>query len=128
MNIIIYILYLQLCISLSFQECCNRKSFFSCYGKGSCNIFCCNCDNGCIETNPVPTNLIPTTQYSFTVEDLCNTPCNYADNELSLVTSWFWHYNNNTNTCSLKSHCHSPNTFETHELCKVICIEKRYKV
>lgn len=29
------------------MECCGFESLFSCKGKGSCNIFCCNCDNGC---------------------------------------------------------------------------------
>jgi hypothetical protein len=27
--------------------CCNRKPDFGCCGNGPCNIFCCNCDNGC---------------------------------------------------------------------------------
>ncbi len=28
-------------------ECCSRKPNFGCCGVGPCNIFCCNCDNGC---------------------------------------------------------------------------------
>jgi len=28
-------------------ECCARKPNFGCCGNGPCNIFCCNCDNGC---------------------------------------------------------------------------------
>ena len=28
--------------------CCPRKTLDSCCGVGSCNIFCCDCDNGCI--------------------------------------------------------------------------------
>ena len=28
-------------------ECCKRKGDFGCCGNGPCNIFCCNCDNGC---------------------------------------------------------------------------------
>jgi hypothetical protein len=27
--------------------CCHRKPNFGCCGVGPCNIFCCNCDNGC---------------------------------------------------------------------------------
>jgi len=27
--------------------CCSRKGDFGCCGNGPCNIFCCNCDNGC---------------------------------------------------------------------------------
>ena len=31
--------------------CCARKSdFFGCCGVGTCNIFCCNCDDGCKHT------------------------------------------------------------------------------
>lgn len=29
--------------------CCKRKGDFGCCGNGPCNIFCCNCDNGCNE-------------------------------------------------------------------------------
>ena len=28
-------------------KCCERKGAFSCWGIGSCNINCCNCDIGC---------------------------------------------------------------------------------
>lgn len=52
------------------SECCPRESnrcggglynlidfcldgrvavFYECCGKGSCNVACCNCDNGCIQ-------------------------------------------------------------------------------
>uniref|UniRef100_A0AC35F0W2 EF-hand domain-containing protein n=1 Tax=Panagrolaimus sp. PS1159 TaxID=55785 RepID=A0AC35F0W2_9BILA len=28
-------------------ECCGSSGFAQCNGKGPCNIFCCNCDDGC---------------------------------------------------------------------------------
>lgn len=31
-------------------ECCHRKADFGCCGNGPCNIFCCNCDDGCNTT------------------------------------------------------------------------------
>ncbi|GMS96578.1 hypothetical protein PENTCL1PPCAC_18753, partial [Pristionchus entomophagus] len=30
------------------QECCKQRTFSTCDGNGACNIFCCNCDGGCI--------------------------------------------------------------------------------
>ena len=27
--------------------CCKQDKITSCCGKGKCNIFCCNCDDGC---------------------------------------------------------------------------------
>ena len=32
-------------------ECCPKKDFLSCWGKGACNIFCCNCDGGCLDSH-----------------------------------------------------------------------------
>jgi len=34
-------------ISKTRAVCCKRKPNFGCCGNGACNIFCCNCDNGC---------------------------------------------------------------------------------
>lgn len=27
--------------------CCKHRGDFYCCGNGPCNVFCCNCDNGC---------------------------------------------------------------------------------
>uniref|UniRef100_A0AC35F7X9 EF-hand domain-containing protein n=1 Tax=Panagrolaimus sp. PS1159 TaxID=55785 RepID=A0AC35F7X9_9BILA len=53
-------------IALIKAECCGNSGFAQCNGKGPCNIFCCNCDDGCKQnymlsaqlpsktTNPIP--------------------------------------------------------------------------
>jgi hypothetical protein len=34
-------------VSESRGECCRKKQIGSCCGVGDCNVFCCNCDDGC---------------------------------------------------------------------------------
>ncbi|KAL0484502.1 13 TM domain-containing transmembrane protein [Acrasis kona] len=43
------VLFLALLMAITYVNavCCNRKSNFGCCGNGKCNIFCCNCDDGC---------------------------------------------------------------------------------
>uniref|UniRef100_A0A914YIF1 EF-hand domain-containing protein n=1 Tax=Panagrolaimus superbus TaxID=310955 RepID=A0A914YIF1_9BILA len=43
-------LCLTVMVALCNAECCGPSSvpvFGGCNGKGACNFFCCNCDNGC---------------------------------------------------------------------------------
>lgn len=48
MNKSIILILLLACLSGINCTCCKKSSLFSCYGVGKCNIFCCNCDNGCL--------------------------------------------------------------------------------
>lgn len=45
------------CCSLAINGMCADKivgAFDFCCGVGSCNIFCCNCDGGCIDGTSIP--------------------------------------------------------------------------
>ena len=55
LRIAIVLSALALCSSASYAVCCNSSGSFCadgtcatpCCGHGKCNIFCCNCDDGC---------------------------------------------------------------------------------
>eukprot|EP01040_Poterioochromonas_malhamensis_P008242 gene8242-8912_t len=44
---IILSLFLAFIAQYVVGDCCARKPNAGCCGNGPCNIFCCNCDNGC---------------------------------------------------------------------------------
>ena len=47
MNIFVLFYFVQSLITITNCTCCPRKSLLSCWGEGSCNILCCNCNGGC---------------------------------------------------------------------------------
>mmetsp|Transcript_28961 Transcript_28961/g.47415 ORF Transcript_28961/g.47415 Transcript_28961/m.47415 type:complete len:234 (+) Transcript_28961:113-814(+) len=47
MNSYLVCLALSTLLAVSNGVCCNRKPNFGCCGNGACNVFCCNCDDGC---------------------------------------------------------------------------------
>ena len=49
MKLLCVLLLLALSAQAVRADCCSRKGDFGCCGNGPCNIFCCNCDNGCNE-------------------------------------------------------------------------------
>ena len=36
-------------------DCCPRTGIFTCGGVGKCNVFCCNCDGGCLPVGKIKT-------------------------------------------------------------------------
>ena len=47
MKLLCVLFLAALCAPAVRADCCSRKGDFGCCGNGPCNIFCCNCDNGC---------------------------------------------------------------------------------
>ena len=116
--IILIILLLLLFVNIISSICCERKSVFGCWGKGSCNIFCCNCNNGCESKEHQINYFIK--NFNFEIIPLkkkCETKC--IKDRTRIYGSYI--YDKLTNKCSYTLFCINTN-FPTYKSCINSCV------
>ena len=111
----IKIFIIIICINNSLQVCCGYRKFWECYGLGSCNIFCCNCDGGCDIDLQIKRGYIKLTTAEKVCNKKCVRPCPFV--------SVGWVYSTKTNTCFF-SPC--VGAFRHSEDCQKHCVKTKH--